>query len=140
MAEHLRRYAEETGESIVSSTLIPRCPFLDGIPPIYDVVFVDIELPDLNGIEAARRLRGAGWRRLPHFRDEYGQVRHQRLCEVNALDYFLKPCSIRILEMRMERIRRGQERDAYSLPCRCRAAHLGFRRTRSSISSPQDIT
>ena len=113
MAEHLRRYAEETGESIVSSTFDTALSFLDGYPAIYDVVFMDIELPDLNGIEAARRLRELDGDVFLIFVTNMAKYAINGY-EVNALDYFLKPVFYSDLKMRMERIRQAKSRDAYS--------------------------
>lgn len=113
MAAHLRRYAEETGEPIVTSTFYTALSFLDGYPAIYDVVFMDIELPDLNGIEAARRLREMDSNVFLIFVTNMAKYAINGY-EVNALDYFLKPVFYSDLKMRMERIRNARSRDGYS--------------------------
>ena len=113
MAEHLRRYAEETGEPIDTSIFYTALSFLDGYPATYDVVFMDIELPDLNGIEAARRLRGMDESVFLIFVTNMAKYAINGY-EVNALDYFLKPVFYSDLKLRMERIRKAKSLDAYS--------------------------
>lgn len=114
MAGHLRRYAEETGEPIVITTFYTALSFLDGYPATYDVIFMDIELPDLNGIEAARRLRAMDGSVFLIFVTNMAKYAINGY-EVDALDYFLKPVFYSDLKMRMERIRSARSREAYAL-------------------------
>lgn len=56
----------------------------------YAIVFMDIDLPKLNGLEAARRLRFADKSVILIFVTKMAQYA-QKGYEVNALDYIVKP-------------------------------------------------
>lgn len=53
----LTRYAEEHGKQADVRRFSSALKFLDAYRSDFDVVFMDIELPDINGMDAAERLR-----------------------------------------------------------------------------------
>lgn len=75
-----------------------------------DVLFLDVQMPGLTGLEAARRLAAAG-PPLPDFVfvTAYDQQAVEAF-EVNAVDYLLKPVELGRLEQAVARVRsrRGQ--------------------------------
>ena len=57
LEQNLRSYGEEKGEQFNIFKFGGTVSFLANYPGNYDIVFMDIELPDLNGMTAARKLR-----------------------------------------------------------------------------------
>ncbi len=70
-----------------------------------DIVFLDVQLPGLNGLEVVRELLARGMK-LPHivFATAYDQYAVEAF-EVNAADYLLKPVEKERLERSVERAR-----------------------------------
>jgi two-component system LytT family response regulator/two-component system response regulator LytT len=74
-----------------------------------DVVFLDVQMPALNGLGVVRRLLEEGGE-LPHFifataYDQYAVAAF----EVNAVDYLLKPIEKERLAVSLERVQKRQE-------------------------------
>lgn len=57
MMAYLKRYSEEKGINYSVDWFDCSLKFLADFKSNYDLVFMDIELPDLNGMELARRIR-----------------------------------------------------------------------------------
>lgn len=55
---YVQRYAAESGQEITSVRFCNGAEFLQGYRPVYSVVFLDIQMPQKNGMEAATELRG----------------------------------------------------------------------------------
>ena len=68
-----------------------------------DIVFMDVQMPGLNGLEVVRELAGSG-ARMPYFifATAYDQYAVQAF-EVNAVDYLLKPIEKERLAKSIER-------------------------------------
>ncbi|WEV70023.1 LytTR family DNA-binding domain-containing protein [Bifidobacterium sp. ESL0775] len=66
--------------------------FLDPYRADYDIVFMDIELPNMNGLEAAHRLRAIDAHTILIFVTNMAQFAAKGY-EVDALDYIIKPFS-----------------------------------------------
>ena len=56
LKRYLRRYADETGAKIDADVYGDALSFLAAYSG-YDIVFMDIELPDYDGMRAAKKLR-----------------------------------------------------------------------------------
>jgi DNA-binding LytR/AlgR family response regulator len=104
LRRHIDRYAAESGEETAADIFGNAEQFLAAYKPVYDVVFMDIELGTiLNGMEAAKRLREYDAAVNLIFVTNMTQYALQGY-KVNALDYFVKPVSYYDLKLRMERI------------------------------------
>lgn len=76
--------------------------FLDNVKKMYDIVFFDIDMPVINGLEVAKKLR--------EYDDKVAIVFVTNLAslaingyEVNALDFLVKPVSYNQLEMILDK-------------------------------------
>lgn len=58
----------------------------------YDIVFLDIDMPDMNGIEMVEQMKTLSHKPAVIFTTAYGQFAVKAF-EVNAIDYLLKPIS-----------------------------------------------
>ena len=70
--------------------------------PIYDIVFMDINLPDLNGLEAAGYMRRLDQNVVLIFVTSMAQYA-VRGYEVDALDFLLKPVSFATFTLKLKR-------------------------------------
>lgn len=70
--------------------------------PVYDLVFMDIDMPEMNGMEAAARLRKLDMRVLLIFVTNMAQYAIKGY-EVDALDFILKPVDKYSFALKMER-------------------------------------
>ncbi|MCD8307369.1 MAG: LytTR family DNA-binding domain-containing protein [Clostridia bacterium] len=54
---YCRQFEAETGGKCAITHFSDGLAFLDGYKPVYDVIFMDIEMPYMNGMDAAKKLR-----------------------------------------------------------------------------------
>ncbi len=88
----LKRYESETGERF-SYTRFPEAnAFLEEKEKTFDIVFMDIMLPGVNGMEAAQRMRKANRQTVLIFVTNMTSYAIKSY-EVDALDYIVKPLS-----------------------------------------------
>lgn len=90
LKEYLLRYAAENGEAFAVKTFANAVVFLENYTAVYDVVFMDIKMPYLNGIAAAHKLRELDKNVLLFFITSLTQYAI-RGYEVDALNYIVKP-------------------------------------------------
>lgn len=124
----LQRMAQEKGASIECFRFEDGADLLERYPAALDMLFLDVQMPFLSGMEAARQIRQRDTRVLIVFMSNYAQYAIQGY-EVGAWRYLLKPLHWdrfeRELRLPFERCLRRQSdflcvkgRDgAYSLPC-----------------------
>lgn len=90
LKEYLQRYASEMDSTIEIVRFNSGFKFLDGYKAKYDAVFMDIEMPDMDGMTAARKLRTYDKNIAIIFVTNMAKYAINGY-EVDALDYFLKP-------------------------------------------------
>lgn len=76
-----------------------------------DVVFLDIQMPELSGLEVVKRLRRLEQPPFVIFTTAHDQYAVAAF-EFEALDYLLKPFSTRRFLIALERARQGRARDS----------------------------
>lgn len=76
--------------------------FLEHYKPVYDIVFMDIVLPGMNGMEAAAKFRQLDPKTVLIFVTNMPQYAIKGY-EVDALDYVLKPINSNSFMMKLEK-------------------------------------
>lgn len=86
----LTQYAKENGQEFDVRTFPNGLDFLERFDGGFDIIFMDVEMPHMNGVDVARRLRRADPLVVLVFVTNMAQY---AICgyEVNAIDYLLKP-------------------------------------------------
>ena len=90
--EYIEQYAAENQEPMKSFPFANAEVFFENYNPIYDVVFLDIQMPGMNGMEAAERLRALDSVVSIVFITNMSNYAVKGYA-VNALDFVVKPVS-----------------------------------------------
>lgn len=113
LRQHLSRYGVEHNETFAVEVLASALEFLDENRS-YDVVFLDIGLPGINGMEAAELMRERDQLTPIIFVTDLAQYAVQGYA-VNALDFMVKPVSHEDFDLRMGRALRVMRRNAHAI-------------------------
>lgn len=100
--EYLKRYASEQDQHFKISYFPEAVSFLEDYQPIYNIIFMDIDLPNMNGMTAARKLREFDSNVILIFSTNLTNYAIKGY-EVNALDYMVKPIDYYSLAMKLKR-------------------------------------
>ena len=90
LREHLRRYQGDNGGEWETALYANAEDFLARYRPEFDLVILDIDMPGLNGVDAARRIREMGDNVVLMFVTNMPQYALQGYA-VDAIDYLIKP-------------------------------------------------
>ncbi|MCD7856293.1 MAG: LytTR family DNA-binding domain-containing protein [Clostridiales bacterium] len=127
LGQYCANYEAETGRHIVTDTFADPAAFLEQYSPAYDLVLLDIQMPGMNGMRLAERLREMDSKVLIVFVTNMAQYAVQGY-QVAALDFILKPISYFQFSRMMDRAFRCLEqrnpaslivtskRDTYRIP------------------------
>ena len=99
----LQKYGKERGYSYEISVFSNGLSFLTNYKGNYDIIFMDIEMPHLNGMDAAARLREIDPRVCLIFVTNMAQYAIKGY-EVNASDFILKPLDYPSFCFKMDKI------------------------------------
>ena len=102
LESYVSQYAKETGTDIQLFAFTGAAPFLHQFASQFDIVFLDIELPDMNGIEIAKRIREKDSTVVLIFVTHLAQYAINGY-EVSAMDYVLKPLEYSAFCLRIQR-------------------------------------
>lgn len=98
----IERYEQNTNEKIEVRWFQDGLAFLDEFASDYDVIFMDIDMPNLNGMETAKELR----KRDPMVALIFVSIMVQFAIEgysVDAMDFLVKPVSYLKFSMKLEK-------------------------------------
>lgn len=105
IAGYLERFAEENQLEIRTVRFQDGMEIAEEYKPVYDIIFLDIEMPLLDGMSTAERIRQMDPDVLLIFITNLAQYAI-RGYGVNALDYVLKPVSYAAFAMKLQKARR----------------------------------
>lgn len=114
LASFVERYGNENNEKIKISRFKSGFDFLDCYKAVYDAVFLDIEMPNMDGMAAARKLREFDNDIIIIFVTNIAKYAIQGY-SVGALDYLLKPPKYADIKMRMNIISKRKRLNDYSI-------------------------
>ena len=87
---YVQRYTRQYGTPFEVSVFGSGVEILEDYRPVYDIIFLDVEMPHLDGMETARRIRALDSDVLLIFITNMAQYAIKGYA-VGALDYVLKP-------------------------------------------------
>ncbi len=102
LKSHVERFAVENHMSFEVDVYSDPVHLLDGYQPVYDIIYMDIQMPHINGMEAAHRLRALDQKVLLVFVTNLAQYAVEGY-EVSALDYVIKPVQYYSFAMKLTR-------------------------------------
>lgn len=101
LLSYLEQFSRENGETFLYKRFKDAASFLEE-KGSYDIIFMDIMLPNITGMEAAERLRRYNTRSVIIFVTSMAQFA-VRGYEVDALDYIVKPVTYSRLTFKLRR-------------------------------------
>lgn len=100
--DFLTRYAREHSLEIQISLFSDGSEILENYRPVYDILLLDIEMPGINGMDAAEQIRLHDSEVVMVFVTSLSQYAI-RGYSVGALDYVLKPVSYYTFSLKLDR-------------------------------------
>ncbi len=111
LQEFLKRYQEENNVPIKISTFGDGAEILNGYQKLYDIILLDIEMPKMNGMEAAEQIRRTDSDVVLVFITNMASYAI-RGYEVGALDFVMKPINYYTFSMKLTRaIKRVKQKE-----------------------------
>ena len=101
--EQLERFSRETGTEITCEYFSGGAAFLTHPVSDWDLILLDIEMPEMNGLEVARKIREIDAEVLIIFITQMAQYAIEGY-SVRAFDYILKPVNYYSFSMKLQQI------------------------------------
>ena len=98
--EYLDKFSKDHGCNFTTSTFFTAGDYIENCRSGFDIVFMDIELPDGNGMESVRRIRELGVESLVIFVTNLAKYAVQGY-EVKAFDFIVKPVNYYNFELKL---------------------------------------
>ncbi len=105
LTSYLERFAKEENMDLSITPFKNAVNFLTDYKPTFDIVFMDIDMPYINGIDAAHKLRQIDENVILLFVTNLARYAVNGY-EVNAFDYILKPMTYYDFLMKMKRVKK----------------------------------
>lgn len=126
LSSYLNQYSDAHGESFSVSTFINGIEFLNNYSANYDIIFMDIEMPFMNGMETAQKLRKIDHSAVLIFITNLARYAIKGY-EVDAMDYILKPLNYPAFAMKMQKaIRLCQKKQEEKITIATRTGSICF--------------
>ncbi len=113
MADFLQKYQEKHGVQFQTSFFEDGADFVENYQPVYDLIFLDVEMPKKDGMTAAREIRMVDPDVTMVFITRVVQYAIKGY-EVRAMDFLVKPVNYAAFELRMDsllsHLRRPEEK------------------------------
>ena len=103
LSDKIKRYARSNGIEITTEIFSDAIIFLSRFDPGYDAVFMDIDMPDLSGMDAAKKMRERDPVVPLIFVTAWSSFAVEGY-SVGACDYLVKPYSYEALLFSMDRL------------------------------------
>lgn len=100
---HLQQFFQERAADYTLSCFSDGKDILENYRPVYDLIFLDIEMPGVDGMTAARTIRQTDQQTVIIFVTQMAQYAVKGY-EVNALDFILKPVDYFSFAFKMQRV------------------------------------
>lgn len=111
LQEFLRQYQREENLSFKISVFGDGAEILENYEPLYDLILLDIEMPKVNGMEAAEQIRRVDSDVVLVFITNMASYAI-RGYEVGALDFIMKPITYYTFSMKLKRaLRRAKQKE-----------------------------
>lgn len=102
LRSYFQRYTAENGDTFEIKHFSDGVSFLSAYQPIYDLVLMDIDLPKINGMEAAAQLRRLDQAVALIFVTSLARYAVKGY-EVDAMDFLVKPVSYTNFSIKLQR-------------------------------------
>jgi DNA-binding LytR/AlgR family response regulator len=102
LQEYLDRYQTDRGVTFEISCFVDGLEIAEDYRPIYNIILMDIEMPGLNGMDTARRIRELDETVILIFITNMAKYAI-RGYEVGALDFMLKPVSYFAFSLKLDK-------------------------------------
>ena len=106
----LKRFQDESRVSVSTKVFHDAVSFVAEYDNSFDLILFDVEMPGMNGIEAAKVIRGKDEKVSIMFITNMAQYAIHGY-EVEAIDYVLKPIGYQDFAMKMKKVMRYIRRD-----------------------------
>ncbi len=87
---YIQRYQKEKDLKVEISGFLNGLMLIADYKPVYDIIFLDVEMPHMNGVEVAKYIRKSDPHAIIIFVTNMSQYAVKGY-EVNAFDYIIKP-------------------------------------------------
>lgn len=112
---YLEQYAREEGQEFEISVFYDGAEILEDYTPRYDLILLDIEMPKVNGMDAAEKIREVDENVVLMFITNMAQYAI-RGYSVGALDFVMKPITYYTFSMKIKRaLKRVQKKELPSI-------------------------